>query len=297
MDKVLITGATGFIGRILTEKLAGRCKVRCLLRKGSDESVLPDDVEIWRGNLKYKESLEGICEDFDKVFHLAILGMRKYKKGEDVDLIELNKRATENLLWECKKEDIKKFVYFSSLAVLGKVPDRENLSNEMVPDPRSDYGRAKLVCEHLVKKYSENSFDVLILRPSMVYDFTALGEMSFEHDFHKIYRHLKRRVVPMVGSGKNKVNVIDRNELVKSTVDLVESETGNEIINGETLTFKELIDTVAEETDIRYYVKIPIPFKLLDIILPPMEKIYRFFSRKPPLTKKGLERIRNNVVG
>lgn len=112
---ILITGGTGFIGPELVKKLNRKYELKCLVRKTSDISKLPQDVKLWYGDLKDKKSLEGICKDVDSVFHLATIGSggtplftdyREYK--------EVNVKGTRNLLEECVDSGIEEFVYCSS---------------------------------------------------------------------------------------------------------------------------------------------------------------------------------------
>ena len=122
--KILITGATGFIGKNLVPELVSKShKVRCLVRKTSrkeDINYLKKlKVELFNGDLINKKSLKGICRGIDIVYHLTgVLG--SFNASEKL-MFDINVRGTENILNESKEGKVKKFIFCSSAGVLGPI--------------------------------------------------------------------------------------------------------------------------------------------------------------------------------
>ncbi len=178
MLKALITGANGFIGSHLVEKLVqSGTQVRCLVRRTSDLRWLTGlPVGIVYGDCVDRDSLSSAVAGMDCVYHLA--GATKAKREED--FFAINAVGTENLIRACLDHNPKmeKFVYLSSQAASGPGVD-ERMKTESDPDfPISSYGKSKRIGEEAVLDY-RSRVPVTILRPSAVYgprdrDFLSL---------------------------------------------------------------------------------------------------------------------------
>lgn len=146
--KILITGATGFIGKHLIPEL-GFCEVRCLVRKTSDVSWLKN-VELFYGDIVDVNSLDEAMKGIDIVIHMAAVVFEK-KEIQD----RINVEGTKNVVEACRKNKIKKLIYLSSVAVVyGKETSNYN------------YSFTKKKAEELVLNAKLNS---IILRPSLIY--------------------------------------------------------------------------------------------------------------------------------
>ena len=114
--KAFVTGATGFIGRALVDRLLENgVEVTALVR--SDEHGLPADVKTVRGDILEPGSLEGQGTDCDTLYHLA--GIVSFDPAMEKELTMANGQGTENILkmaWEC---GIAKSVVVSSACTFG----------------------------------------------------------------------------------------------------------------------------------------------------------------------------------
>jgi nucleoside-diphosphate-sugar epimerase len=179
--KTLVTGANGFIGSHLVEKLLqNETKVRCLVRQTSDLRWLRGlPIEIAYGDCLDKNSLTSAVAGVDCVYHLA--GATKAKC--DKDFFVINAGGTENLIRACLDYNpgIEKFVYLSSQAASGPGVDGQ-IKVESDPDsPISSYGKSKRLGEEVVLE-NRSRIPVTILRPSSVYgprdrDFLSLSKL------------------------------------------------------------------------------------------------------------------------
>ena len=146
---ILITGATGFIGRHLAGALSKTFSVRCLVRKNSDITPLRGlNIDLVYGDLLDKDSIFPALDGIGLVYHLAgeVYSRRKqdYYKG--------NVLATQNLLEACKKKDTERIIYLSTVGVYKPVTTRTLLTEESECEPITIYGKTKLEAEGLIKQ-------------------------------------------------------------------------------------------------------------------------------------------------
>jgi nucleoside-diphosphate-sugar epimerase len=178
---VLVTGAAGFLGTPVVERLLARDvgRIRCLVRPSSDMSRLAalasaygsDRVEVTTGNLQSAADLGRALTGNDTVYHLAS-GMRGAPAAIFMDTVVASKRLLDGL----SNHPIKRFVLVSSMSVYGlaSVPaDRlvdESTALEAHPERRDPYSHAKLWQEQLVsERAASGGFELVILRPGTLY--------------------------------------------------------------------------------------------------------------------------------
>lgn len=166
--KALITGATGFVGSHLADKLINKnYEVYCLKRKTSSTKWLDGkNVKFVEGDLFSNDALENCIKDMDYVFHVAGVVKSKTKEG----FFKGNYKATKNLLEITEKvnKNIKKFIFVSSLAAVGPALTETPVNEDKKPEPITTYGISKMKAEEEVMKYKDK-FPVTIVRPPAVF--------------------------------------------------------------------------------------------------------------------------------
>lgn len=169
MTKALVTGANGFIGDYLVNRLLKEgLQVRVLIQKGTALGPLTNlPVERVDGDLSELETLKVAAQGVDYIFHLAAL-KKAYSEAE-YDAANFN--GTKNLIEACIQSNpsLKRLVYMSTQAVLGPAqgPDKP-LTEEMQSRPVSYYGSSKRKGELVVLEYA-NRLPVTIVRAPVVY--------------------------------------------------------------------------------------------------------------------------------
>jgi nucleoside-diphosphate-sugar epimerase len=176
--RALVTGANGFIGSHLVEKLVqSKTEVRCLVRRTSDLCWLRNlPAEIAYGDCVDRGSLPSAVAGMDCVYHLA--GATRAKR--EGDFFAINAGGTENLVRACVDHNpkMKKFVYLSSQAASGPgVGERMKLESDP-SSPISSYGKSKRIGEEAALEEGSH-FPVTVLRPSTVYGPRDRGLLSF----------------------------------------------------------------------------------------------------------------------
>ncbi len=169
--RVLVTGATGFIGGRLTEQLlmAENVKVRALARTpGKADRLASTGVEIVQGDVTDPASLRRAAESCQVVLHCAAF-MHDAEADPD-GFRQVNVEGVRNMLEAASEAGVERFVHVSSIAVYGTSP-REG-TNETDPfQPCGEaYSDSKIEAEQLAFQYSsEKKLPLVVIRPANVY--------------------------------------------------------------------------------------------------------------------------------
>jgi nucleoside-diphosphate-sugar epimerase len=206
--KALVTGATGFVGSHLVERLlAEGVEVACLVRPTSNLAHLRKlPVETRVGSLADADSLAAAVEAADYVFHAAAL-TRGRTRGE---YFAANVEGTRRLLEAAVRRGVaaRRFVYVGSLAAVGPNRGAAPLDETAPPRPIDDYGASKLAAERLVMEQARR-LPVTIVRPPSVYG-------PRDRNFLSVFR-LARRLgrVPMLAGPRSELTVVEASDLAR----------------------------------------------------------------------------------
>lgn len=216
--KILITGAAGFIGSSLVEYLLkdGQSPetLRLLIAPWDSLENLPkekDTFEIIICDIRNKQSVDKAMKDISTVYHLAA---KTVKEGETYEYYkDTNILGTKNLLDAAVKYKVKKFIYFSSIAVFGLPAWSGDMIkiNEKSPKKYSEpYGRTKYEAEELIcKTNSKFGLNYIIIRPTTVY-----GPRDKAGIF-QLFKIINKGLFFFIGNGKNKMDYVYVDDLVQ----------------------------------------------------------------------------------
>lgn len=174
--KVLVTGASGFLGGYVVEALKNKGhEVFGAVRKTSDTSILSTlDIVTREMDLERPETMRSALHGMDAVVHLAAYYTFTGKK----ELYQkLNVDATRNLLDACLAEKVTRFLYCSSTESMGPTDGTGDETSPM--RPRYEYGRSKEAAEKIVNEYGRKGLQCTILRPSGVYGPRNVEDVSY----------------------------------------------------------------------------------------------------------------------
>ena len=240
--KVLVTGATGFIGNYTVRHLlASGYKVSILVRPESLAQVSSDpfrpEVRIFEGDLLDPDSLEAAFQDQDAVVHAAALV--SFRPEDKTRLTRINVEGTANVVNTCLDQHISHLVHISSIAALGGQPGQEWFDETAIwvkNKRHTPYAETKYQAELEVWRGKAEGLNVSILNPSLV-----IGPWLPGHHSMKIFSHN----LPFYPSGGNGlVDVRDVVEAVRSCLDLKVYDE-RIILNGHNLSYKEMLDRLA----------------------------------------------------
>ena len=215
--KVLVTGATGFVGGHLVPALIERgYQVKCLVRSEDKAALLKSqfDVETTIGDVTDADSLQRISEGIDYVIHLAAMGHVSAVTEEAYkQFTGINEGGTKNLINEFRNsKTLKKFVHFSSTAAMGPI-GLPILNEESVPNPVTPYQKSKQRSEQIIfDSFHEFGFPGVVVRPCMIYGVGGYGE------FYKFCKLMKKGLFPKVGLGKNLTPLVHVDDVVNGAI-------------------------------------------------------------------------------
>jgi predicted dehydrogenase/nucleoside-diphosphate-sugar epimerase len=287
--RVLVTGATGFLGRRSVEILARKgFRVRALARKLSNiDSLCEHDVEIYFGDVACEESLRQAFKGVDYVIHAAA-----DTGGSEEDGKVSTIRGTEIVLALSQEFNVQKLVYISSCGVYGVADFKdwqmveEHSGLERFSVKRGHYSHAKLEAERLVTDaMDKGAVPITCLRPGTIYGpggqvFTPM--MGFS---------LGGKVFAVIGDGRFVLPLVYVDNLVDAIVSAItEPESTGKIYNvvdPVTITKKDYMAGLVKKLYPNSF-SIHIPFKLLYGMVYLQEKACKFMERKPFLTRYRL---------
>jgi UDP-glucose 4-epimerase len=206
--KVLVTGATGFVGRfVLARLIADGHEVRATVHKSAP---VPHEGVSWTriDDLASAEQSVGLLDGIEVVLHLAALAHRSGGSARDADaFIRVNRDGTAALARAAARAGVRRFVFLSSVKACGErsvhAPWRESDSRH----PADPYGVSKSQAEdQLAGIASRSALEPVIVRPPLVYG------PGVKANFLALMRWIDRGLpVPVPGSGNRRSLVYGRN--------------------------------------------------------------------------------------
>jgi len=174
--KILITGATGFVGTALVKKLNSSYDTMAVVR--SQSNILPGSTH----QLIAKNIFEAdFPNDIDIIIHLA--GRAHVLNDQSIDPLtefrKVNVEGTLQLARQALEKKIKRFIFISSIGVNGSVTEQQSFTEDAVPHPHAHYAISKLEAEQELKEiFAGADTELVIIRPPLVYAAHAPGNFA-----------------------------------------------------------------------------------------------------------------------
>ncbi|MEA5619320.1 NAD(P)-dependent oxidoreductase [Cronbergia sp. UHCC 0137] len=245
--RILVTGASGFIGGYLTKMLveAGH-NVKTLVRCHSDITRLKDlDVEIISGDIRNIEDLEKIMKGCEQVYHGA--AQRTQPKIPKKDYYSVNVDGSRNIAQTAIKTDVKRLVYLSTAGVYGTI--KQVKVDENTPCyPNTYYRTTKWLGEKvLLSYYQQHNLPVVIARLSGVCGAGSLNWLG-------LVKAIATPNFRLIGTGNNEYHLTDIQDIItglKLCADKpnIEGKTYN-IAAKESMKVKNIVNLIAENLNI-----------------------------------------------
>ncbi len=245
MQKVLITGATGFIGKHLAKALCSQgFHVSALVRNPEKSQELKTlGVHLLPGDVTDSLSLLNAIENKDIVYHLA--GKIAYKASEREEMERVNVKGTQKVVDACVTHKTPVLVYMSSVVAIGASFNGEVLNEDSpytIGDLNLGYFETKHKAEEIVKTaHKHNGLNAFILNPSTVY-----GAGDATKGSRSVQRKVAKGKFPFYTPGG--VNVVYIDDVLYCLLNVYKKGRPGEryIVAGENLTIQQTFSIIAE---------------------------------------------------
>jgi len=287
MQKILITGASGFVGSFLVEEALERgLEVYAGVRKTSSRKYLQDDriniFELDFGNLSdLRDRLRQV--NFDYVIHNA--GVVTVNDKQDFFTYNTDLTINFSSILQEVQPLLKKFIYISSAAAYGPADNQvgEVVKEADTPKPIDTYGHSKLKAEKWLK--SQPNFPYLIFRPTGVYG-------PRETEIFTFFKAFNQGLEGHIGRSPQKMAFIYVKDLVKVVLDGTLSEKvqkGYFVSDGNSYPTQDLGKYAAKILNKKPLIKINIPIGVVKVVAAIGEGVGKLTGTMPPL---NLEKVK-----
>lgn len=283
MSKVLITGATGFLGKYIIEELLEN--KYSIIAQGRNKTKLNRlkkmyNIEIMQCDLT-KIANKKIKVDY--VIHAAALST---VWGKWEDFYNSNVMGTKNVIEFCKKNNVKKLIHVSSPSIYTEKKDRFNICEQEYNSKNelNFYIKSKLMAESLIQEANKKGIKTVVIRPRGLF---GIGDTSIIPRLIKANRTIG---IPLFNEGRNVVDITCVENVALALRLAIESKKaiGNtyNITNGEPTEFKKILEKLFIEIgEPAHYRKLPLG--LIYFVATMIELIYKNLKiyKEPVITK------------
>ena len=264
--KILITGASGFIGSFIVEEaLRQGFETWAAVRGSSSRQFLQDErIHFIELNLSSEEQLREQLKghDFDYIVHAA--GVTKCLNKED--FYRINTEGTKNLVHAILdlKMPLKRFVYISSLSIMGAIHEQQpyqEIREDDTAQPNTAYGRSKLEAEHFLDTVASR-VPYIILRPTGVYG-------PRERDYFMMAKSIQAHTDFAVGFKQQDITFVYVTDVVQAVfLALEKGQVGRRyfLSDGEVYQSRTFSDLIHHQLGNPWWIRITAPIWVLRII-------------------------------
>ncbi|MWG33192.1 NAD-dependent epimerase/dehydratase family protein [Halomarina oriensis] len=239
-DRALVTGATGFLGSHLVERLVTEgWDVTATRRENSDTSALDDlDVTWAEADVLDADAVSEAVAGHERVFHLAGIGLQ----AADAPVVErVNAEGTRNVLEAAQAADVERVVFTSTAGTRRRT--NGIATEDDVADPIGAYQRGKAAAEELSDEFGERGLDVVTVHPTSIF---GPRDEEFTGRLLSMASDPKMAVHPPGGA-----SFVGVEDVVEGTVAAMDRGRPGEhyLLAGENLRYDEALDVIAAEID------------------------------------------------
>ncbi|MEY3620249.1 MAG: hypothetical protein RLZZ391_615 [Bacteroidota bacterium] len=277
---IFVTGASGLVGSHLIQSLLSKGKkVRALYRQAVPVFAGAEQCDWVKGDILDPIGLNEALEGVDYVYHCAAIV--SFAPGAAEKMLHSNVEGTANVVNACLTQKVKKLIFVSSVAALGRIRETEAIDESMHWTPETSnsvYGQSKYLAELEVWRAMEEGLPMAIVNPVII-----LGAGDWNNGSSGIFKSAYNEFPWYTGGMSGFVDVLD---VVDAMQLLMESDiTGQRyVLSADNLAYRTLFNSIATAFNKRLPTKKVTPF--LAGIVWRLEAIKGFFTGKAPLLTK-----------
>ena len=244
---ILLTGGTGLIGRALYPLLREKGYfLKCALRKKNDGKIIREDDVFYYENLDENTDWSLALNNIDIVIHLAAQ-VPFERKGDDNSynkFCKVNFEGTKRLARQAAQKNIKRFIFISTIGILGTSDLKTPLTEQSKENPNNNYAISKQMAEQALCSIGDSSnMEVVILRPPLVYG------PHVKANFLKLLDCVYKGIPLPFGGVKNQRNFIALDNVIQAILTCVVHEKPVKgifvISDDEYISTKDLIEKIS----------------------------------------------------
>lgn len=283
--KVLVTGASGFTGSVLAEKLIAQGHEVTAFVRNAKKMTSPNAsrMKIIESDITDTEAMKRAVEGVERVYHIAAL----FRQAGVPDQVyyDVNVTAVENLLRIAREAGVKRFVHCSTVGVHGHIENPPADENYRF-SPGDIYQITKLEGEQKALAYHrETGFPVSVVRPGPIY---GVGDLRLL----KLFKLANKSVTPILGDGNIFFNMVYVEDLADIFILASEKEAAiGEVFLGagpENMRLNDIVDMIADILG-RPKKKIHLPAAPFQLAGTICEKICIPFNIEPPIYRRRVD--------
>jgi dihydroflavonol-4-reductase len=274
----LVTGGAGLLGNeLINQLLAQGKKVKAIYNKSP--ILNRNDIEIVQADILDIVRLQEVMEDVEEVYHCAALV--SFSPKDEKKLYQINTDGTANVVNACLACNVRKLVYVSSVAALGRIREGKVVDESMVwseETSNSEYGHSKYLAELEVWRGAAEGLQIAIVCPSII-----LGYADWNSGSTKLFKSIYDGF-PWYSTGTS--GFVDVYDVAKAMILLMESNITEEkyILSAENLSYQFILNNIAKGFNKKNPTRKVTPF--LAAVTWRLEAIKSFFSNASPLITK-----------
>ena len=206
MKRILITGANSYIGTSFEKWVA----------------QWPEDYQVETVGTRNGEWKELDFSPYDVVFHVAGIAHQDAKADQEELYYKVNRDLTIEIAQKAKAEGVKQFIFMSSMIVYGassKIGETKAITKDTVPEPINFYGNSKLQAEQGILPLQAEGFNIVVIRPPMIYGKDSKGNYPLLAKFAKI-----TPVFPNIENKRSMLHIDNLTEFIRLMIE--HSENG-----------------------------------------------------------------------
>jgi len=287
--RILVTGGTGFLGSyIIKEPIEKGFSVRAIRRGSKLPFYIPEEilnkVQWIEGDILDVVSLEEAMDNIDTVIHSA--AVVSFVKKDREQMYRVNVEGTANVVNIALEKNVRRFIYVSSVAALGRTATGGTVNEEKkweASKANTHYGKSKHNGELEVWRGISEGLNGVILNPSTILGFGDWNSSSCAI-FKKIYEEFEWYTPGING-------FVGVEDVARVASMLVESDISGQrfIVSSDNWTFKKLMDTIADSFGKKKPSKQSTP--LLLSFAWKLEKVKSFLKGSKPLLTRESARV------
>lgn len=256
---ILVTGATGFVGKHLLPALYDRYEIDIVHRASSDIS----EIQQWVSNAHTWEDLKMIDKPYAGIIHLAGLAHDTRNHSREQEYIKTNVDLTKTITEFAIKAKAGLLVFLSSIKALGDEQKFGPFTEEQIPHPHTPYGRSKQQAEEFLAGIESDGFRYLSLRPSMMYG------KKFKGNLIRLVKFIEKGIPYPFRYYKNKRTLLYVGNLIAVVRACLQHPIENgvyHIADDEAVSTYDLVNLIAEARDKKLRT-LPIPGFLIKLLI------------------------------